>query len=278
MCDIESSVANAYAPGSVTTIFAPSTESQGGSFGVSFAIEDGVDATVEPSPGSGSPSGSSFDTTIHLNNEQTAFEPVERVLRRLDTAADVSLSSSIPVGYGFGASGAATLATALAANEACDLGRTREECIEAAHIAEVEAGTGLGDVFVQASGGLVWNDGSGVQQTDWEATIEYTALDGIATATVLDDNRTIEQVRDYGQNSLSQFSPDGSIQELLDLSWDFAQQTDLATDRVIQSVNDIQDKGGSASMAMIGETIVATGVQDALEETTRITTRKAGIQ
>lgn len=42
-----------HAPGSVTTIFAPPIESQeqdqDGSFGVSFAIEDGVTATIEPS-------------------------------------------------------------------------------------------------------------------------------------------------------------------------------------------------------------------------------------
>lgn len=272
MHDSESSVATAYAPGSVTTIFAPPAEPQGGSLGVSFSIEDGVKATIEPSSDSGS------DSTIYLDNERTTFEPVEGVLRRLDATAEVSLSSSVPIGYGFGASGAATLATALAANEACDLGRTREECIEAAHLAEVDAGTGLGDVFVQASGGLVWNVGNGVQQADWEAPIEYTALDGIATDAVLGDDRTLEQVRDCGQDSLSQFSPNESIQELLDLSWDFAQQTGLATDRVERYVRNVKHEGGNASMAMIGETVVATGVQDVLEESTRITAQKACVQ
>lgn len=272
MRDIETSVANAYAPGSVTTIFVPPAEPLDGSLGVSFAIEDGVNATVEPS------SDPDSDTRIYLDNERTAFEPVERVLRRLDTAAEVSLSSSVPVGYGFGASGAATLATALAANEACDLGQTREECIEAAHIAEVEAGTGLGDVFVQASGGLIWNVGDGVRQIDRETPIEYTAFDGIATDAVLGDDQTLEQVRDYGQDSLSRFSPNGSIRDLLDLSWDFARQTGLATDRITHEVKNIQYEGGNASMAMIGETVVATGVQDVLEERTRITTRKACVQ
>lgn len=268
MRDTESSVANAYAPGSVTTIFAPQAEPQGGSLGVSCAIEDGVEATVY---------SSGSDSTIYLDSERTTFEPVERVLQRFDTTADVLLSSSIPIGYGFGTSGAATLATALAANEAFDLGRTREECVEAAHLAEVEAGTGLGDVFVQANGGLVWNVGNGVQQADVEAPIEYTALDGIATDAVLGDDRTLEQVRECGQNSLSRFSPDGSMRELFELSWDFAQQTDLATDRVVREVQRVEHEGGSASMAMLGETIVATGVQDVLEESTRITTRKACI-
>jgi pantoate kinase len=266
--DTESSVANAYAPGSVTTIFAPPVESQSGSFGVSCAIEDGIDATVE----------SSSDSTIYLDGEQTVFEPVERVLHRLDTTAEVSLTSSIPVGYGFGASGAATLATALAANEAFDQGWTREECVEAAHLAEVEAGTGLGDVFVQSSGGLVWNIGSGIQRADWEIPIEYTALDGIATDEILSDDRTLERVRNHSQDCLSRFSPDGSLRELLNLSWEFDQRTGLATDRVVDEVQRVERAGGAASMAMFGETIVATGVQDTLERSTRVTNRNARVK
>ena len=55
------------------------------------------------------------ETTVSLDGESTEFEPVEGVLQRLDVFAEVSLTASVPVGYGFGASGAATLATALAA-------------------------------------------------------------------------------------------------------------------------------------------------------------------
>jgi pantoate kinase len=265
--DTESSVANAYAPGSVTTIFAPPVESQSGSLGVSCAIEDGIDVTVEPSS----------DNTIYLDSEPTAFEPVERVLRRLGTTAEVSLTSAVPVGYGFGASGAATLATALAANEAFDLGWTRDECVEEAHLAEVEAGTGLGDVFVQASGGLVWNVGDGVERADWEIPIEYTALDGIATDEILSDDRTLERVRNHSQDCLSRFSPDGSLRELIDLSWEFAQRTGLATDRVVDEVQRVERAGGVASMAMLGETVVATDAQDTLERSTQVTNRNARV-
>lgn len=267
MSNTESSSATAYAPGSVTTLFAPPTDSQDGSFGVSFAIEDGIDATVKPST----------ETVISLDGDQTTFEPVELVLRRLDVTGKVSLTSAVPVGYGFGASGAATLATTLAANEAFDLGQSRDELVEAAHHAEVEAGTGLGDVFVQAQGGLVWNVGDGVQRTDWDARIEYTAFDGIATDEVLGNDQTIERIRDLGQDSLSQFSSDGSLRELLGLSWTFAQRTGLATDRVVDEVQRIESAGGAASMAMLGETIIATGVHDTLEQSTRITNRNAHV-
>ncbi|WP_273837123.1 GHMP kinase [Halococcus sp. PRR34] len=232
---------------------------------MSFAIEDGVDATVRPSP----------DTSISLDEEPTTFEPVENVLQQLDVSAAVSLTASVPVGYGFGASGAATLATALAANEAFDLERSRDELLEAAHRAEVEAGTGLGDVFIQDRGGLVWNTGEGLQRSELSADLEYTALDGIATSTVLDDEQTVERVRECGQESLSRFSPKTSLRELLGLSWEFVQRSGLATDRVVEQVQRVERDGGAASMAMLGETVIATGGQNVLERTTRISNEGA---
>lgn len=260
-----SSSATASAPGSVTPIFVPPQSPQDGSLGASFAIEDGVEATVEYSA----------EISVSLDEDPTSFEPVENVLRQLDVSAAVSLTASIPVGYGFGASGAATLATALAANEAFDLGRNRENLLEAAHRAEVEAGTGLGDVFIQDRGGLVWNTGDGPQRSELSADLEYTAIDGIATSTVLDDEQTVERVRECGQESLSRFSPEMSLQELLDLSWEFVQRSDLATDRVVKEVQRVERDGGAASMAMLGETVIATGGQDVLERTTRISNEGA---
>lgn len=235
---------------------------------MSFATEDGIDATVAP--------GS--ETRVSLNDEATSFEPVELALRQLDITAEVSLASAIPVSYGFGASGAATLASALAANERFDLGKTREELVEVAHRAEVEADTGLGDVFIQARGGLVWNDGNGIQRTEMTASIEYTALDGIPTNEVLGDDRILERIREIGQNSLSQFSPERSLRDLLDLSWEFAQQTGLATERVADEVQRAERADGAASMAMVGETVIATDVQNLFERSTRVTNHGACIQ
>lgn len=261
------SSATAFAPGSVTPIFVPPQSPQDGSFGVSFAIEDGVDAMVEPSA----------DTSVSLDEESTTFEPVENVLRQLDVSAAVSLTASIPVGYGFGASGAATLATALAANDTFDLERSREDLLEAAHRAEIEAGTGLGDVFIQDRGGLVWNTGDGPQRSELAADLEYTAIDGIATSTVLEDEQTVECVRECGRESLSRFSPKNSLRELLDLSWEFVQRSGLATDRVSEEVQRVERDDGAASMAMLGETVIATGAQNLLERTTRVTNEGAHI-
>jgi pantoate kinase len=260
--------ATAHAPGSVTVIFAPPAEPHDGSFGVSFAIEDGVTATVE------------LDsvTTISLDGEMTDFEPVEIALRTLDVTAAVSLASAVPVGYGFGASGAATLATVLAANEVFDLEESREELVDVAHRAEVEAGTGLGDVFIQDRGGLLWNTGDGRQRAEVTESIEYTAFDGIATSEVLADEQVVQRVRESGRESLARFSSDESLRDALDLSWEFAQRTGLATEHVADEVQRVERAGGVASMAMVGETVVGAGVEGVLDRRTRVTNRGATIQ
>ena len=262
----------AFAPGSVTTVFAPSDDE--GSLGVSFAVADGVTATVAP-PEEGAES--TGETPVRLDGERIAFDPVERALDDLGVAAAVDLAATIPVGCGFGASGAATLATTLAANERFDLGLAREECVSVAHRAEVAAGTGLGDVFVQDLGGVVWNVGDGVRRRSASAPVEYETFGGIATAEVLGDETTLARIGDRGRAALADLDPAGSVEALLDRSWTFARETGLPTDDVVDAVGRCEAAGGRATMAMVGETVVATGADGVLPGETRITDDGAAV-
>ena len=110
------------------------------------------------------------------------------------------------------------------------------------------------------------------------APLEYTAFAGIATNDVLADDQTLERIRESGQDSLSRFSSQRSLQDLFDVSWEFARQTGLTTDRVADEVQRAKRVGGAASMAMVGETVIATGVQDLFERRTRVTNRGASVQ
>jgi len=248
----------ASAPGSVTTIFVP----QGGeaSLGVSFATADGVRATVRPAP----------DVAIDLDGEPASVAPVSGVLDRLGTPAAVALDTEIPIGCGFGISGAATLATALAVNEMRGLGHDRERLVEASHRAEVAAGTGLGDVFIQDQGGLVWNRGDGLRRVSCTDRVQYTAFGGIATADVLGDEQALRRVESVGREVLASLDPREGLASLFGASWRFARRTGLASDRVEAVVSDVNDQGGTATMAMVGETVLAVD-SPALEGETQIT-------
>ncbi|WP_227376238.1 GHMP family kinase ATP-binding protein [Haladaptatus halobius] len=249
----------AFAPGSVTAVFAPA-ESGDGSKGASMAIENGVVADVR----------AAAQTEVFLDGDATDFEPVEGVLDGLGVAARVELDASVPVGCGFGASGAATLATALAANESFELGLSRDELVQASHVAEVEAGTGLGDVFIQSAGGLLMDDGSGRRR--WEPTdaVEYVSFGGVATSDALGDDELMARVETVGGRVLDLLPEEPSLERLTRDSWTFAREIGLPTDRIRETVAEVESAGGAASMAMLGETVFAVGVEDVLPHRTSI--------
>ena len=253
----------AFAPGSVTALFAP-TESEGKSLGVSMAIADGVVADVAPASG----------TRVAVDGAPTDFEPVELVLADLGVSAAVDLTTDVPLGCGFGASGAATLATALAADETFDLEHTREELLYAAHEAEVTAGTGLGDVFIQETGGLVMDDGTGIERFEPATTIGYESYGGIDTAEALGDEALMSRVETVGTELVRDLAAahpsEPSLEAVLDRGWEFARAVDLPTDEVAATVAAVEDAGGTASMAMVGQTVFGVGAEDVLDQRTSI--------
>jgi len=97
---------------------------------------------------------------VYCNGVEVRFEVTELTVERLLKLAarpfkvNVHHLFNVPIGAGFGSSGAGALSAALAVNEALGLGLTREEAAREAHVAEVHYRTGLGDVIAQLTGGL----------------------------------------------------------------------------------------------------------------------------
>jgi pantoate kinase len=255
----------AFAPGSVTAIFAPG-ETADRSRGASVAIAEGVVADVEPAE----ETERATESVVAVDGKPTDFEPVEMGLETLDVIAEVDLTAEIPIGRGFGASGAATLATALAADAEFGLGRTRAELVEVAHRAEVEAGTGLGDVFVQDMGGLVVGDGGEPRWFDREDAVEYASFGPIATEEALADEDLMARIAREGTAALDGLSADPSLADLTREAWAFAQAIDLPTDEVRATVEEVEDAGGVASMAMVGQTVFAVGADGVLPNRTEV--------
>lgn len=253
----------AYAPGSVTALFSPPPEeSDQPSYGASIAIEDGIGVSLE----------SADRTRVYVDDDHVDFEPVERVLDRLGVTARIGITADVPIGAGFGASGAATLATALAANDQFELGHSFETLLDAAYNAEVAAGTGMGDVFIQAEGGLVMNVGDGVTRFDRDDQIEYRSIGGMATNEILANEATIDRIKEVGREQISQLSADPSVREVIERGWTFAQRTGLVTEWIESEVATVEAAGGVATMAMFGKTVFAVGVTDVLDHRTGIDT------
>jgi len=248
--------ASAFVPGHVTGFFSvvrtddPTTT---GSRGGGIALSDGVRVTVESAP----------KTTMTLDGEAVQIEAVERVLDALEVEAAVTGETDLPIGAGFGVSGAMALGTALAANSAFDRRLSRDELVTIAHGAEVQAGTGLGDVVAQAAGGVSLRlEPGGPMENRLDAIpaqsrIEYVTFGELDTATVIGGDT--ELLTKAGNEGLSTVVGEPTVEQFMYASRRFAREAGLLTETVRDVIMDVAAADGEASMAMLGETVFATG-------------------
>ncbi|RLM59706.1 sugar kinase [Halobellus sp. Atlit-31R] len=250
--------ATAFVPGHVTGFFSAHPDadpSVAGSRGAGVTLSHGVDVRIERGGG---------DAAVTLNGEATSVDAVSGVLDALDaTDASVAAETPLPLGAGFGVSGAMALGTAYAVNAAYDRARTENELVTVAHCAEVEAGTGLGDVVAQARGGLPIRLDPGapghgrLDGVPASPRVEYLSFGSVSTEEVLSgDTRALTAA---GERALSDLRERPTPARLVSLSRRFAREADLLTDHVADAVAAVRAAGGDAAMAMLGDTVFAFG-------------------
>jgi len=256
----------AFVPGHVTGFFTPCPDddpARAGSRGAGLTLTDGVEVTVRAVEDDAPP--------VTLDGDPISMPPVEAVLDGLGVAdrARVVAESDLPLGTGFGVSGAMALGAALAANDRFGRERSANDLVTLAHRAEVEAGTGLGDVVAQARGGVPIRLDPGAPA--------HGRLDGIpATRRVeyvtFGDRSTPEvpagdtdPLVAAGDAALARLVDRPTLPTLVSESRRFARDAGLLTDRVREVAAAVVDAGGEASMVMLGETVFAldSGLTDA---------------
>ncbi|MFB6094986.1 MAG: pantoate kinase [Halodesulfurarchaeum sp.] len=258
----------AFVPGHVTGFFTVDRRddpARTGSTGAGVTLTDGVTVTVEPAE----------SRRVLVNGVDRTVEPVTGVLDSLlgraddvagsgsDHQVEVRVETDLPIGAGFGVSGGMALGTALAANRALHLGHTENELIRAAHVAEVEAGTGLGDVVAQARGGVPMRlePGApphgrldGIPET---ARVEYLSVGALSTPDILETRA--ETITRAGQRALDALLDRPTLDHLLERSRKFAKAVGLLDETITERIEAVEDEGGQATMAMLGRTVIGFG-------------------
>lgn len=259
---------NASAPGNVSCVFqvVGSEEPRSmHSLGVCFTVAERVKVAVSAGRGS-------EKVEVVLNGESVFFAPVKSTVRALvgDRSAHVRvvIETDLPLGCGFGVSGASCLATAFALNELLGLQMSRQELGMVAHCAEVEHLTGLGDVCGQYHGGcllrLTRHQPLVAQRVPLESRKVFVRSFGpLATDLILKDDHTRRAINEAGDRALSklvEFS-DGramTLHQLISISREFAEESTLIRDtQVQQALKDIDRQGGIGSMIMLGNGVFA---------------------
>lgn len=230
----------AYAPANISLIFKVVT---GGSLGVGFTVDKGVTAEVSPAK----------KTEIFFNGKPITLPTVASVINQ---PFKIYLQSKLPLGAGFGLSGASAFATALATHK-----KSRLDCAKIAHKAEIKNKTGLGDVVNQYFGGFLVKRVSSakfkVEHLPLGGTPLYCISYGkLLTSTVLAKNYS--RINRAADKALRKIIPELSFSEVLSIAKKFALESGLLTSKkIITCIDSIEKHGGHATMIMLGEGVVS---------------------
>lgn len=275
----------AFAPANISLIFQTFEHTNPrfkGSFGLGFTVNEGVYVTASKAK----------KTEIFFNDQKINLPTVENVIRKLlekysssersesrsnikqkfstssNSNIKIDISSKLPLGCGFGISGAATLATAFAVNKLFTLNKSDKQLAILAHTAEVEEQTGLGDVINQFFGGFLLKTKPSSYFVVNKLPINnipiyYKVFGEIKTKSIISNSKQLEKINKIGVLSLKQIEnliaqKNASLPKILDISKEFAIKSGLLKqEELITMINKIEQQKGHATMIMLGNSLLS---------------------
>jgi len=256
--------AAAFCPGHITGFFEIcrskdllSTGSRGA--GMCLTLGATSEVIVEDSP--------RLRVNVMINGKPSDAEVTKEAVKRLAgnkrLRISVNTSTDLPQSQGFGMSAAGSLSASIALANV--IGDSRQKAFEAAHIAEIVKGGGLGDVAALHKGGITIRKKPGlppigkVLRIDGEPEVVLCVVGrGILTKSVLTDPRKRRAINSSGSEKVDLLLSRPSIHRLMELSAEFAIESGLASRNIIAAMN-AASKLGAASMSMLGNSVFALG-------------------
>jgi len=253
--------ARAFSPGHVTGFFSihwHENPLHHGSTGAGFSLSEGTVTTLDRSN----------EDLILMNGAVLDGAPVSRSVLRLfrDTVGlsgpwVVLHETDLPVGCGFGTSGAGALSLALALNKAAGSPLGRLEAASLAHRAEIEVGTGLGTVLGETFGGFEVRTEAGAPGTGRVVNLPFLddlraaflVFGPLATPAMLGDQAVSRAVSREGESLRQCLLDDPGVGQFLDLSLSFGQKAGLVNPRLRRLQDQLAAMNITAPMLMFGD-------------------------
>ena len=252
-----SSSARAFAPGNISCVFKVYEHKNPrwmGSYGFGFTLDEGVTAEASIAK----------KNDVIFNKKAINFPTVLSLIRKLtNKKIRISLTSKLPLGCGFGLSGASALASAYSINKLLNLMKSRKYLAVMAHTAEVENRTGLGDVVNQYYGGFCIKEKPSsyfeVNKLPIKAVNGYCRHFGkISTKSIINNPKLREKINSAASTALNSLRTDYKINfsQIIKISKGFVVNSGLLKDkRTAQTISQIEKNNGNASMIMLGNAV-----------------------
>lgn len=236
-----------------------------GSRGAGVVMDKGVITTIKTSK-----IDSKLDIIVNgksesFNNSIT-LKTVELLQKKFSIQSGFKIEHEIqvPIGCGFGTSAACALGTVIGLSHVFNLPMTFNEASGIAHQAEVELGTGLGDLIAETSGGIVIRLKEGppgfgkIDKIISEPLYVISkTLGDIDTSSIIQNPSHQKRINHTGEGMLKKLLSNPNPQNFMLLSKEFAEKTSLMNDSVKELVEILNEETMGASMAMLGNTAFA---------------------
>lgn len=254
-----------------------------GSRGAGVSVDRGVTTTVRLV------NGGACANRIRINNQLVRKAAVsERVIAAFRALADnpsclieADHEVTLPIGSGFGTSGAGALSLALALNEALELRLPQVKAAQIAHVAEIECRTGMGTVIAETVGGIeirVRPGAPGIgevralpQSPDY--VVVCLPFGPLPTPKFLTDEGARRRINERGGLLTDALLTHPTVPNLLAYSRGFAEHIELITNRVRRVLQDADRLGVTCSTAIFGENVFTLSTKDQKPETQTILSR-----
>ncbi len=253
--------ARAFCPGHLTGLFVIKDDAEDleekGSLGTGLCLSRGAMSRVKLSMGM-------EEVTVHINGKEDEAPVTKKAVEYMmsGTGMDVEIQTSLelPVGQGLGMSGAGAFSSCLALCKI--LGLPKEEALKASHRAEVECGTGLGDIAAQNVGGLTVRKKPGippfgeVESFKTESQVFLCVMEGEkSTSDILQNEEQRGLINKAGKKWYDELGEEPDLETMMKCSFEFAKESTLITEVQEELCQELWDHGHMASLTMLGNSI-----------------------
>jgi len=264
--------ASSFAPGHISGFFEPiyikNDVSRSGSRGSGINISLGAISEVIVK------NSLKQNIKIYINNKLSNAPVTLLAVRHLisDMPLDITIKTNLqlPIGQGFGMSGAGSLSATTALANLLKL--PKEQAIKTSHFAEVQLFTGLGDVIASSFGGIEIRREAGLPPWGMIEHIpgKYEMVlcivgEKIDSKNILSNPNIINEISSYGRYCTKKIIEKPSVENLFSLSQMFTNKTGLGEKKVLEAI-DTANQFGMASMCMLGNSIFSIGKTNKLLE------------